>query len=134
MASRLWFASLPCLLSVVLLLRDVLSSRAHLDESSRHTPCAVASWFLFFGGRHTECACYFGCGSAASFDNWQLRHSLNIQLLTPNRMVQESRFSSGRSVVVNFGQETWRDKRGVSVAPQSFHTFVTAPDAGAPIR
>ena len=31
-------------------------------ESSRHTPCAVTELQkkLTLGGRHTECACYFG--------------------------------------------------------------------------
>jgi hypothetical protein len=49
-------------------------------------------------------------------------------LLTPDRMVQESRFSSGWNVVVNFGQKSWRDKRGFSVAPLSFQTFVPSAD------
>ena len=49
-------------------------------------------------------------------------------LLTPDRLVQESRFSSGWNVVVNFGQEPWRDKRGFSVPPRSFHTFAAPAD------
>jgi len=50
---------------------------------------------------------------------------IDHRFLTTDRMVQETRFSSGWNVVVNFGQVSWSDQRGFSVAPRSFHTFVT---------
>ena len=45
------------------------------------------------------------------------------RLLTSDRMVQESRFSSGWNVVVNFSESPFLDKRGFSVPAQSFHCF-----------
>ena len=51
---------------------------------------------------------------------------IDHRFLTTDRMVQETRFSSGWNVVVNFGQMSWSDQRGFSVAPRSFHTFVTS--------
>lgn len=45
------------------------------------------------------------------------------RILTSDRMVQETRFSSGWIVVVNFSQSPWSDERGFHVAPQSFHFF-----------
>jgi hypothetical protein len=38
--------------------------------------------------------------------------------------VQETRFSSGHAVVVNFGSEVWDDDRGFQVSAKEFHTFV----------
>ena len=38
-------------------------SQPRLPQGSSHTPCAVTEMqktALCFGGRHTECACYFG--------------------------------------------------------------------------
>ena len=49
------------------------------------------------------------------------------RMLTPDRMVQETRFSSGWNVVVNFGRESWHDPRGFTVTPESFHTFRSEP-------
>ncbi len=50
------------------------------------------------------------------------------RVLTRDRMVQETRFSSGWNVVVNFGQSPWSDMRGFTVRPQSFHTFTASED------
>jgi hypothetical protein len=50
------------------------------------------------------------------------------RLLTPDRMVQETRFSSGWNVVVNFGESPWNDERGFSIPPRSFHTFEAHSD------
>lgn len=41
------------------------------------------------------------------------------RFLSPDRLVQETSFSSGRAAVVNFSQNEWRDPRGFSVAPGS---------------
>ena len=46
------------------------------------------------------------------------------RFLTENRLVQETRFSSGHAVVVNFGLEVWDDDRGFQVPAKEFHTFV----------
>lgn len=46
------------------------------------------------------------------------------RFLTENRLVQETRFSSGHAVVVNFGSEPWNDDRGFQVPAKDFHTFV----------
>ena len=51
------------------------------------------------------------------------------RLLTPNRMVQETRFSSGWNVVVNFGPLPWSDERGFTVTPQSFHCFSNSSES-----
>ena len=45
------------------------------------------------------------------------------RFLTENRLVQETRFSSGHAVVVNFGAEVWDDDRGFQVSAKDFHTF-----------
>ena len=45
--------------------------------------------------------------------------------LTADRMIQETRFSSGWNVVANFGESSWLDSRGFSVKSHSFHTFMT---------
>ena len=46
------------------------------------------------------------------------------RLLTPDRLVQETRFSSGWNVVVNFGSAAWDDPRGFVVPGSSFHQFL----------
>jgi hypothetical protein len=46
------------------------------------------------------------------------------RFLTKNRLVQETRFSSGHAVVVNFGSEVWDDDRGFQVPAKEFHKFV----------
>jgi len=43
--------------------------------------------------------------------------------LTENRLVQETQFSSGHAVVVNFGLEAWDDDRGFRVRAKDFRTF-----------
>ena len=45
------------------------------------------------------------------------------RFLSEDRLVQESRFSSGWGVVVNFSDVTWKDKRGFVVQPHSHHTY-----------
>jgi len=46
------------------------------------------------------------------------------RFLSENRLVQETHFSSGHAVVVNFGSEVWDDDRGFQVPAKEFHTFV----------
>jgi hypothetical protein len=46
------------------------------------------------------------------------------RFLSKDRLVQETRFSSGRAVVVNFGSEAWDDPRGFVVTGSSFHQFL----------
>ena len=46
------------------------------------------------------------------------------RLLTSDRLVQETRFSSGWNVVVNFGSAAWDDPRGFVVPGSSFHPFL----------
>jgi hypothetical protein len=45
------------------------------------------------------------------------------RFLSEDRLVQETRFSSGHAVVVNFGSEVWEDDRGFRVSAKEFHTF-----------
>lgn len=45
------------------------------------------------------------------------------RILTADRMVQETRFSSGWNVVVNFTQSDWSDERGFHVPPCSHYFF-----------
>ncbi len=45
------------------------------------------------------------------------------RFLSADRLVQQSRFSSGWTVVVNFGDRVWEDPRGFEVKPGSFHPF-----------
>lgn len=45
------------------------------------------------------------------------------RFLTENRLVQETQFSSGHAVVVNFGSEAWDDDRGFRVRAKDFRTF-----------
>ena len=46
------------------------------------------------------------------------------RLLTSDRLVQETRFSSGWNVVVNFGSAAWDDPRGFVVPGSSYHLFL----------
>jgi hypothetical protein len=52
------------------------------------------------------------------------------RLLTSDRLVQETRFSSDWSVVVNFGSAPWDDPRGFVVPGSSFHQFLVPPSEG----
>ena len=45
------------------------------------------------------------------------------RFLSKDRLVQESRFSSGHEVVGNFGSAAWYDPRGFRVPASSFHRF-----------
>ncbi len=45
------------------------------------------------------------------------------RFLSTDRLVQETRFSSGWGVVVNFSDHSWRGADGVSVPAHSFRTF-----------
>ena len=45
------------------------------------------------------------------------------RFLTDDRLIQETRFSSGRAVVVNFSDSARRDPRGVLIQPNGYHTF-----------
>lgn len=45
------------------------------------------------------------------------------RFLSSDRMVQETHFASGPVVVVNFGHSPWKDPRGFTVAPESYHTL-----------
>ena len=47
--------------------------------------------------------------------------------LSDDRLVQQSRFSSGWTVVVNFSDDPWKDARGFSVKAHSHHTFREVP-------
>jgi len=49
------------------------------------------------------------------------------RFLSANRLVQETRFCSGRGVVVNFDRTAWNDPRGFRVRPEVFH--ILQPDA-----
>lgn len=42
------------------------------------------------------------------------------RFLSADRSVQETKFSSGKGIVVNFGEQAWKDKRGFTVAPMNF--------------
>ena len=43
--------------------------------------------------------------------------------LTPDRMVQQTRFSSGWTAIVNFSEtETYRSKNGAAIEPLSYQT------------
>jgi len=44
-------------------------------------------------------------------------------VLSADRLVQETRFSSGWGVVVNFRDQAWADPRGFTVPPRGYHTF-----------
>lgn len=48
--------------------------------------------------------------------------------LSEDRLVQETRFSSGQGVVVNFGSEVWKDPRGFDVAEMGFCQFDVSED------
>ena len=48
------------------------------------------------------------------------------RLLTPDRLVQETRFSSGWNVVVNFDKTAWLTNEASPSAPQSFHAFAAS--------
>ena len=52
---------------------------------------------------------------------------IDHRFLTKNRLVQETRFSSGHTVVVNFGSAAWEDQRGFQVPSMAFHTFASKP-------
>jgi hypothetical protein len=52
------------------------------------------------------------------------------RFLSKDRLVQETRFSSGRGVVVNFGSKPWNDPRGFAVPGSSFHQFLVAIGEG----
>ena len=45
------------------------------------------------------------------------------RVLSDDRLVQETRFSSGWAVVVNFGEEPWEDPRGFSVAGPGYRSY-----------
>ncbi|HID21991.1 MAG TPA: hypothetical protein EYP14_06275, partial [Planctomycetaceae bacterium] len=45
------------------------------------------------------------------------------RFLSADRLVQETRFSSGWSVVVNFSKVAWQDPRGFTVEPEGFRTL-----------
>jgi len=46
---------------------------------------------------------------------------LDHRFLDDARLVQETRFGNGLSVVVNFGSRPWQDPRGFPVEPASYH-------------
>lgn len=48
---------------------------------------------------------------------------IDHRFVTDDRQVQETRFSSGWTVVVNFGAAPWQDPRGFVVTRNSFHTI-----------
>jgi hypothetical protein len=48
---------------------------------------------------------------------------IDHRLLSKDRLVQETRFSSGQGVVVNFGSDVWKDPRGFDVAAMGFCQF-----------
>ena len=50
-------------------------------ESSRHVPSAVALENMRIGGRHTECACYFGVKTSGI--GLQPRNAMYRRLLPP---------------------------------------------------
>ena len=50
------------------------------------------------------------------------------RFLSEDRLVQETRFSSGHAVVVNFGSEVWDDDRGFQVRAKDFRTFTMKED------
>ena len=52
------------------------------------------------------------------------------RILTADRLVQETRFSSGQAVVVNFGSAAWDDPRGFAVPGSSFHQFLVTIGGG----
>jgi hypothetical protein len=52
------------------------------------------------------------------------------RFLSDDRLVQETRFSSGQAVVVNFGSEAWVDPRGFVVPGSSFHQFLATTGEG----
>ena len=45
------------------------------------------------------------------------------RVLSPDRLVHETRFSSGWTVVVNFGVTAWRDDMGVVVQPEGYEVL-----------
>jgi len=45
------------------------------------------------------------------------------RFLSEDRLVQQTRFASGWTVVVNFSDRTWRDSRGAMIQAHSYHTF-----------
>ena len=48
---------------------------------------------------------------------------LSHRYLTKDRMVQETRFSSGKGVVVNFSKKSYKAKNGTTVKANSHHIF-----------
>ena len=52
------------------------------------------------------------------------------RFLSKDRLVQETRFSSGQAVVVNFGSEAWDDLRGFAVPGSSFHQLLLTTGGG----
>jgi hypothetical protein len=48
------------------------------------------------------------------------------RFLSEDRLVQETRYSSGQAVVVNFGSKIWDDPRGFQVPGSSFHQLLVA--------
>ena len=52
------------------------------------------------------------------------------RFLSKDRLVQETRFSSGQAVVVNFGSEAWDDPRGFRVPSLAFHQFLVTTGEG----
>ena len=52
------------------------------------------------------------------------------RFLSSDRLVQETHFSSGWGVVVNFSQHSWRDPRGFVVPPEAFHRLAPVSTRG----
>ena len=48
---------------------------------------------------------------------------IDHKFLTDDRLVQEPRFSSGKGVVVNFGEKPWQDPKRFTVPPRDWRTF-----------
>ena len=46
------------------------------------------------------------------------------RFLTDERLVQETRFSSDRGAIVNFGDSPWVDPRGFSVPADGYHIVI----------
>ena len=52
------------------------------------------------------------------------------RFLSKDRLVQETRFSSGQAVVVNFRSAVWDDPRGFRVPSLAFHQFLVTTGEG----
>ncbi len=52
------------------------------------------------------------------------------RFLSKDRLIQETRFSSGQAVVVNFGSKAWDDPRGFRVPSLAFHPLLVTTGEG----